>query len=97
MAKRPTKPEKLSFEDAIDRLEGLIEQIESGEIGLEQSLKRYEQGTALINRCRAILDTAQQKITELNLGTDGGLTADDRENQGDDGDLADEDDGDAPF
>ncbi|MBB6428271.1 exodeoxyribonuclease VII small subunit [Algisphaera agarilytica] len=54
-----------SFEQAIDQLEELIEQIESGEIGLEDALKRYEDGTKLIQRCRSILDSAEKKIGEL--------------------------------
>ncbi len=82
MAKRPANPEELSFEDALGRLEELIDQIESGEIGLEESLKRYEQGTALIKRCRSVLDGAQKKIAELSAGANGGLNVDDGENQG---------------
>lgn len=54
-----------SFEAAVDQLEGLIEQIESGEIGLEDALKRYEDGTKLIQQCRKILDSAEKKIAEL--------------------------------
>ncbi len=55
----------VSFEDALERVEGLITQIESGEIGLEESLTRYEEGVALIKRCRAILDVAEQRVEEL--------------------------------
>ena len=82
MAKRPVKPEKLGFEEAIEQLEELIDQIESGEIGLEESLKRYEQGSALIKRCRAILDGAQETISQLTTTADGGLAVDE-ENDGD--------------
>ncbi|MEM7624907.1 MAG: exodeoxyribonuclease VII small subunit [Planctomycetota bacterium] len=64
------------FEEAVDQLEALIEQIESGEIGLEDALKRYEDGTKLIQRCRSILDTAEKKIAELTVEADGGLSAD---------------------
>jgi len=97
MPKRTPNPDKLSFEQALETLEDLIEQIESGEIGLEESLQRYEQGAALIKRCKAVLDTAQQKIAELSAGPDGGLTTSDGENQGEPGDYADEGDDDAPF
>jgi len=90
MAKRKPKIEKLGFEDAIERLEELIEQIESGEIGLEESLKRYEEGSALIKRCRAILDDAHQKITELTASSDGGLAVNGDENQGDTAEDADD-------
>lgn len=97
MAKKTVNPEKLSFEQALGQLEELIDQIESGEIGLEESLQRYEQGAALIKRCKSVLDGAQQKIAELSAGPDGGLSASDGENQGDEGQIADEGDDDAPF
>lgn len=90
MAKRGIQPDKLGFEDAIEQLETLIDQIESGEIGLEESLKRYEQGSALIKRCRAILDQTQERIAELTAGPDGGLSVQSGENQGDQAEDADE-------
>ncbi|RME31990.1 MAG: exodeoxyribonuclease VII small subunit [Candidatus Zixiibacteriota bacterium] len=90
MTKRTPKIEKLGFEDAIERLEELIEQIESGEIGLEESLKRYEEGSALIKRCRSILDDAHQKIYELTASPDGGLAVNGDENQGDTAEDADD-------
>ena len=63
----PAKPtdKELNFEQAIDRLEDLVEQIESGEVGLEDALARYEQGQTLIKRCRGILDKAERRIAEL--------------------------------
>ena len=54
-----------SFEQAIDKLEDLIEQIESGEVGLEEAIAQYEQGQSLIKRCRGILDKAERRIAEL--------------------------------
>lgn len=67
-----------NFEEAVDQLEALIDQIESGEIGLEDALKRYEDGTKLIQRCRGILDTAEKKIAELTVDTDESLAVDER-------------------
>jgi len=89
MAAKRTKIDKIGFEDAIEQLEELIEQIESGEIGLEESLKRYEEGSALIKRCRTILDGAQAKITELTVDADG-LSIPGQENQGDTAENADD-------
>lgn len=60
-----------SFEQAIHRLEDLIEQIESGDIGLEQAIAQYEQGQALIKRCRGILDKAERRIAELTQDENG--------------------------
>lgn len=75
----PTTDRPLSFEHAIDKLEDIVEQIESGEVGLEDALDRYEQGQVLIKRCRGILDKAEQRITELTQDAEGRptLTQDD--------------------
>lgn len=56
---------KPSFDKGIEQLEAILDEIESGEAPLEQCLKRYEQGVKLVEHCRAILDQAQQRITEL--------------------------------
>lgn len=67
-----TQPET-SFEEALESLESIIEKIESGEIGLEESIAQYEHGVALINRCRGILNRAEQRVEELTdrMKTDG--------------------------
>ncbi|MFG0244469.1 MAG: exodeoxyribonuclease VII small subunit [Phycisphaerales bacterium JB052] len=54
------------YEQLIEQLEGVVDQIEGGELGLEESIKGYEQGIELVKRARAILDRAEQRITELN-------------------------------
>ncbi|NBC11247.1 MAG: exodeoxyribonuclease VII small subunit [Planctomycetes bacterium] len=63
----------LTFEQAVEQLERIIDAIESGEVGLEQSLEQYEQGVKLLNRCRTVLDRAEQKIEKLNVGEAGHL------------------------
>ncbi len=65
--KKPTLPDapELSFEDALEQLEALIDRVESGEVGLEESIAQYERGAALVKRCRAVLDKAEKRITEL--------------------------------
>ncbi len=60
-----TPPEDLTYEQAIERVESITDRIESGEIGIEESVKEYERAIALLRRCRGILDTAEQRITEL--------------------------------
>lgn len=62
-----------SFEQAIAKLEDIVEQIESGEVGLEQAIERYEQGQQLIKRCQGILDKAQRRIAELTEDAEGNL------------------------
>ncbi len=64
---------KLTFEDALKQLETLAEQIERGEIGLEESLEKYEEGMALARQCREILQSAERKIQTLQEKADGTL------------------------
>lgn len=47
------------------QLEEIIERIESGQIGLEKSITEYERGTALVRRCREVLERAEQRVEEL--------------------------------
>ena len=66
--KRDTAEVKLSFEQALERLELIVTEIESGRTSLEESIDRYAQGTKLVKRCRAILDQAEKKIQLLAKG-----------------------------
>lgn len=63
--KTPRDPKQLSFEQAVGELEAIIERIEQGEVGLEQSLDEYRRGSTLIKRCRDILDVAEQQIQKM--------------------------------
>lgn len=58
-------PGEMSYEAAVEELESIVEKIEGGEIGLEESMGLYERGTRLVRRCREILSVAEQKLTEL--------------------------------
>ena len=59
--------ESLTFEQSLASLEGIINQIEGGEIGLEASLAAYQKGEQLIRRCRALLFQAEQRIETIRL------------------------------
>jgi len=65
--------QKTTFEQALGKLERIVEQIESGRIGLEESIARYEEGIRLIKQCRAILDAAEKKIQLLSKAEGGEL------------------------
>jgi len=58
-------PATLDFEAAMTELESIVERIETGEIGLEESLGAYERGVALVRRCRSILDVTEQRVATL--------------------------------
>lgn len=64
---------KLTFEQALGRLETLAEQIEQGKIGLEESIDKYEEGMGLVKQCRDILSKAEMKIQKLQERADGTL------------------------
>ena len=59
--------QSLSFEQSLASLEGIINQIEGGEIGLEASLAAYQKGEQLIRRCRELLFQAEQRIETIRL------------------------------
>ena len=54
-----------SFEARLNKLEQLVEALESGELELADSLDRFQQGVKLSNQCRDMLDQAQQTIEKL--------------------------------
>lgn len=55
----------MSYEQAIEELESIIERIEQGQVGLQESLIEYRRGAALLKRCRGILDVAEQQIQRM--------------------------------
>ena len=57
--------EKLSFEQAIEALTGIVDKIETGQVPLAEALGQYEKGMALIKHCRAILLDAEKRIEEI--------------------------------
>ena len=57
--------EKLSFEDLLSRLQKMVTQLESEDLGLEESLKLYEEGVRLSLQGQEILEGAQAKVVEL--------------------------------
>lgn len=54
-----------SFEEALERLEAVVQELEKGELTLERALALYEEGVALTRRCQEQLDAAEGKLQEL--------------------------------
>ena len=73
------KEKNQTFEDALSRLETLVEKMESGEGTLEQSLDWFEEGMSLIKSCRQELESAEPKVKELIKNTEGGYTLKDQQ------------------
>ncbi|HUB24980.1 MAG TPA: exodeoxyribonuclease VII small subunit [Tepidisphaeraceae bacterium] len=74
MARKVQNPPK-NFEDALGELERILAEIEAGEIGLEESLAKYERGNFLIQHCRGVLGAAEKQIEMLSKAPDGKLAA----------------------
>jgi exodeoxyribonuclease VII small subunit len=60
-----------SFEESIARLEEIVGALEKGDAKLADSLKLFEEGTALASACGKLLDEAEQKVVKLSKGADG--------------------------
>lgn len=58
-------PLEMSFGDALAELEGIVSQLESGQLELEESLSRYERGVGLLRALQSKLSEAQQRVTVL--------------------------------
>jgi len=73
MTEDAKKGRKLSFEQALAKLDKIVTAIEEGEVPLEQSIDKYAEGVELVKQCRQILDRAERKIQLLGKGEGGGL------------------------
>ena len=62
----------IKFEDALQRLEQIVDELEAGNLPLEDSLKVFEEGVGLARRCAKYLDEAEKRI-ELLTKDEAGL------------------------
>lgn len=65
--------EKVKFEDALERLEKIVSQLEAGELALDESLKIFEEGIKLSRLCSGKLEEAEKKIEVLMKNKEGQL------------------------
>ena len=61
----------LPFEEALKKLESVVEAMESGDLPLESLLARFEEGTRLVKTCQAKLEEAELKISKLEKNAAG--------------------------
>ncbi len=82
----------LSFEEAIEELETITRQLESGSLSLDESIKAYEKGMQLRQVCREKLEQAEKKLEYLERRDDGSLDkqAIDTDEDGDDRDATEQ-------
>ena len=74
----------MNFEQAIQRLEKIVADMESAELPLEDVLKKYEEGTRLVRLCTQKLDEAEKKIELLTKKPDGSAKLEPFEPEADD-------------
>jgi len=59
------KPENMSFEATLEELDSIVEQMENGDLALEDALKNFERGIALAREGQAKLSQAEQRVSIL--------------------------------
>jgi len=64
----------LSFEAALERLEAIVQRLESGEVNLEESIRIYEEGVKIKAFCEKKLAEAQDRVDKIVLAPDGSVT-----------------------
>lgn len=72
MARKNQSPPK-NFEEAQTELERIVSEIENSQVGLEESLQKYERGAYLIQYCQNVLKKAEQQIELLSKSPEGDL------------------------
>ena len=65
----------LSFEDALRELEGIVQQLERGQIKLDEAIAAYERGAALKKHCEAKLAEAKAKVDRIVVAVDGTVSS----------------------
>lgn len=61
----------MTFEQALDELEKIVESLEQGNVPLDQSIAHYERGEALRNHCRKLLSAAEDRVEKIRLDAAG--------------------------
>lgn len=60
-----------SFENNLQRLEQIVHAMESGDVPLDESLKLFQEGTALVQACGKLLDDAEMQVKKIAVKADG--------------------------
>jgi exodeoxyribonuclease VII small subunit len=68
-----TGGEQMRFEEGMQKLEGIVTRLESGDLALEQALAAFEAGVGLVRLLNEKLTVAEQRVEVLSRGEDGTL------------------------
>ncbi len=66
-----TRKKTINFEASLEQLESIVETLEEGNLGLEESLKSFEKGIKITRDCQSALQNAEQRVRLLTTGPDG--------------------------
>ena len=66
---------KMTFEQALESLEEIVDRLESGDVSLEESIETYTRGVQLKRHCEAKLQTAKKRVEKIELAPDGSVSA----------------------
>ncbi len=75
--------QSLSFEQALEKLEAIVEEIDSDAVDLERAIAAYEHGVQLRDHCERLLNEAQERITKIRI-KDGSVEATQASTEGSD-------------
>ena len=59
------RPEEMTFEESLNKLNELVNQLENGGLDLDKNIEIYEQAVVLRDRCRKILEESERKVQKL--------------------------------
>ena len=73
MAQKGKSLQKLNLEEAMEKLEKIVELLESGELSLEDSVKSFEEGIELSKLCKKKLESAENRVKKIVEKAEGDL------------------------
>jgi len=71
MSEKEQEIAEMTFEQALDKLEEIVESLEQGNVPLDQSISYYERGEKLRNHCRKLLAAAEDRVEKIRLDGEG--------------------------
>ena len=70
------KMKDINFEESIEKLEKIVNELENGDLNLDDSIKKFEEGMKISKECNDYLENAEKKITVL-INENGNVTEED--------------------
>ena len=70
-APAPDDTGAITFEQMMGRLQDLVDKLEEGQLSLDESIRSFEEGMALVKKCTEVLDRAEERIQKLTRDSSG--------------------------